>query len=553
MRSLWRTLPQDPERAARLAERLRLHPVTGQLLLNRAVHSQEAAARFLQPALAQLEDPWTLAGMEPAARRIRHAIAGQEPVVVFGDSDVDGLTAGVILYEVLREEGAPVRAIQSNRVTDGYGLPGALVQRLCRSSTKLLILVDCGTNQPEDIRRLSAHGIDTIIVDHHVPLGEPARPHALINPHCAGGGAGRGLSSAGLAFKLAQALLEGSDPERLARHLDLAALGTLADCCPLLGDARILVTAGLPRIVHSHRAGLRRLCQATRTEKPDPEHVIRRLIPRLNASGRLGDARAVWHLLLGRGEDGRLEAWLEASAGAHATTKQLHREVVGQAEAQLSRLHFRDQFVMVIGRSGWPQGLMGALAARLAQRYGRPAITLALGQRHGVGSGRSIPRFNLFEALRACQGLLVRFGGHAQACGLTVERQALDRFREAVNEHGRRVLGRDGLLPTRMVDVELPLSGLARRWVEETQRFAPFGQGNPRPTAAIRRVAVEVKSPRRAELVDGSTRLAARGPFEAVEAGTRYDVLASPSLENGRLLLTVSDLRAIQATTSPGG
>jgi len=550
MQSIWRTWPQDPERAAQLAQGLRLHPVTGQLLLNRTVASREEAARFIEPALARLEEPWALSGMEGTVHRIRQAIARQEPVVIFGDSDVDGLTASVILYEVLKGEGASVRAIQSNRLTDGYGLPASLVQRLCRSSTKLLILVDCGTNQSEDVQRLADHSIDTIVVDHHVPLAAPARPHALINPYC--GGAGRGLSSAGLAFKVAHALLGGTDPERIAPYLDLAALGTLADCCPLLGDARILVTAGLPRIVRSHRAGLRRLCDATRTGEPEPEQVIRRLIPRLNASGRLGDAGAVWHLLLS-GESARLEEWLGAVADAHATTKQLRREVMGQAEAQVSRLHFRDQFVMVVGRAGWPQGLMGPLAAQLAQRYGRPAIAIALGERHGIGSGRSIPRFNLFEALKACQDLLVRFGGHAQACGLTVERKALDRFHEVVNEHGRQVLGREGLLPSRMVDLDLPLSGLAQRWVEEVQRLAPFGQGNPRPTIAIRRVTVEVKSPRRADLFDGTLRVSARGTFEALAAGACYDVLASPSLDDGELVLTVSDVKVSQPPVSARG
>lgn len=543
MHAIWRIQPADPPRAGRLADELGVDPITAQLLLNRGVQDRAQGKRFLDPRVESLGDPLELPGMERAVRRLRRAIAAREPIVIFGDSDADGLTAGVILYETLRDQGAAVRARQSNRITDGYGLPRSFVQRLCRSSTKLLLLVDCGTNQPEDVRRLAACGIDTIIVDHHVPLNACAKPAALLNPHCDGGGvAWRGLSSAGLAFKLAQALLGQDRDERLAEHLDLAALGTLADCSPLIGEARILVAEGLPRIVESRRPGLRRLCEATKVSHPDPDHVVKRLVPRLNASGRLGDAAAVWTLLL-RKAGGEIERWMAAAEAAHATTKQLHRRTIAEAEEQVNRLHFRDQFVMVVSRSGWPQGLMGPLASRLAERYGRPAIAIAMHEHHGVGSGRSIPVFNLLAALQACQELLVRFGGHAQACGLTLDRKQLEPFRAFVNQEARRSLGYHGLLQARTADCELPLAGVARRWVEEAERFAPFGYGNPRPTVIIRGLAIEAHSPRRATLSDGTTRVAAAGRFAGLAAGGRYDVVASPAMRDGELALTVSDVR----------
>ena len=543
MHAIWRVHPPDPRRAGALAQALRIHPLTAQLLLNRKLESPEEAARFLRPALDDLGPPWALPDMARAVERLERAIARREPVLIFGDSDVDGLSASVILYEALQERGASVRARQSNRILDGYGLPRHLVTQLARSTaTKLLILVDCGTNQGEEIRELAACGIETIVVDHHVPLGERAKPHALVNPHC-GQGAGRGLCSAGLAFRMAQALLGPEDPARAVASLDLAALGTLADCSPLVGESRLIVSAGLERIVRSARPGLARLCEATQTDEPVPDRIVRRLVPRLNASGRLGDAAAVWHLLR-RDDDGRLAERLASADAAHATTKQLHRRFIAEAQEQVNRMHFRDQFVMVVGRSGWHQGLMGPLASRLAERYGRPAIAIAMDGPHCTGSARSVPHLNLFALLEACQDLLVRFGGHAQACGLTVARQHIDRFRELVNQEAERTFGREGLVQTRTVDLELALADVAPGWVGETERFAPFGPANPRPTVAIRRLAIEARSPRMARLSDGTTQVAARGPFATVAGGGRYDVVATPTLANGDVVLAVSEVRA---------
>lgn len=547
MSARWEVQAADPVRAQRLAHALRVHPITAQLLLNRGMDSEPAARRFLHPTLRALDDPAAIPDLDRAVARLRLAIARREPIVLFSDSDVDGLTASVILFEALRACGADVRAIPSNRIDDGYGLPSVLVEELTTSRARLLVLVDCGTNQAEEVARLGRAGVETIIVDHHVPLERWAQPVALVNPHC-GDGAGRELCSAGLALKLAQALLEAG--ARVEAWLDLAALGTLADCSRLIGDSRVLVAEGLPRIVRSHRPGLARLCEATGTSLPDPEHVVRRLIPRLNASGRLGDARAIWELLREEPE-GSLDAWLEASEEAHDTTKALHRRILAEAQEQVGRMHFRDAYVVVVSRRGWHQGLMGPVASQLANRYGRPAIALAMGERQGVGSGRSVPMLNLLEALRACEGLLVRFGGHAQACGLTVEGQRVEEFRALVNEQAKRLLGPQGLVRTQVVDVELPLEALQGGWVEEVERLAPFGYGNPRPTMLVRGVTLEVVSSRVATLSRGRVTLTARGSFAMLVSGGHYDVVGSPVTQAGVLALSVSDARASTEPAAP--
>ena len=541
MRAEWRVARAEPEAAQALARALGLHPLTGQLLINRGVREPAQAARFLQPTADTLSDPGDIPGLMRAADRLRAAIQQREPIVLFGDSDVDGLTASAILYEVLQELGGQVTAVQSNRLADGYGLPSSLVRRLGRGAPALLLLVDCGTNQADEIHGLAGRGIQTVVVDHHVPLRGAAAPFALVNPH-ATGGPGQELCSAGLAFKLAQALLQEQRPERLLAFVDLAALGTLADCSRLVGDNRVFVREGLPRIVDSRRRGLRRLCEATATRAADPDQVIRRLIPRLNAGGRLGESANIWRLLL-EAQDERMEAWATAAESAHGEVKQLHRQTLAEAFEQVSRLHFKDQHVLVVSRAGWPPGVMGPVAAQLAQQYGRPAIAIAMGDAQGVGSGRSIPLFNLLAAVQACEQWLVRFGGHAQACGMTVDRRHLDAFHAQLNDQAHGALGQPGRRPARIIDLELTLAGLEPGWIGETERFKPFGAGNPKPTVLIRQVRIEPASARTGMVTDGQIRCAARGEFRDVALGARYDVLASPAVTKG-LELLVSDARA---------
>ena len=542
MQATWCTHPADSRTAGELAHAVGIHPITAQLLLNRGIRTAQDAMRFLTPGLETLEEPTTLPGLARSVARLRRAIAKREPILIFGDSDVDGLSASVILFEALRELGAMVQIKLSNRVADGYGIPQALIRQICRSSTQLVILVDCGTNQSQAVRLLATHGIDTIIVDHHVPLDAPARPAVLVNPHCQQASRWRELSSAGLAFKVVQALLGNIADERPSAYLDVAALGILADYSPMVGESRAIVAAGLQHIVRSDRPGLRRLCEATRTSKPVPDQIIRRLVPKLNASGRLGDPIAIWNLLL-REPDGDLDTSMAAAEQAHATTKQLHRDVLGEACEQVNRLNFKDHYVLVVSRSGWHQGVMGPLASQLAERYGRPTIALAMDEQCGIGSGRSIPVFNLLQALQACQDLLMSFGGHAQACGLTLERKRLEQFRALVNQYAEVSVGRQGLLKTRAIDLELPLSEIQPQWVEETERFAPFGNGNQRPTVVIRRLTIDARSPRTAILSDGTTRVFSRGQFPDEVLGGRYDVVASPAVVEGQLMLAVSDVK----------
>lgn len=543
-RSAWDVRPADPRRVEILTARCGCDPLIGQLLLNRGLSDPAEVEVFLAPTLDRLEDPFRLSEMDRAVLRIRHAITAQEPMVIFGDSDVDGLTASAILAETLTSLGARVSVRVSNRIADGYGFPATLIPQLVRAGIRLVIVVDCGTNQPDEIRQLTEQDIATIVLDHHVPLERVAEPLVLVNPH-RHSGTGRELCSAGLAFNLIRALCPG-EAGRIDRALDLAALGTLADCAPLVGENRILVACGLERIWKTSRPGLQRLCEAVQVTAPTSEQILRRLVPRLNAVGRLGDASVVCELLMASSATviDRLAARL---GEAHATTKSLHRRILAEAQAQVDRIHFKDQAVMVIGRQGWHPGLMGPIAAQFVEQYARPTIAIALDERVGIGSGRSPAGVNLLEALQACHGMLLRYGGHPQACGLMIQSQHVEQFREQINRHIRDSLRGERLEHTLRIDAEATLGDLTCGVASMLERFKPFGPGNPRPLWLVRNVAMDLDAPRGCWLTDGQTRVRLRGRRGGLVPTERYDVVVSLALTEEDLTLSLCDARLCSA------
>jgi single-stranded-DNA-specific exonuclease len=314
----------------------------------------------------------------------------------------------------------------------------------------------------------------------------------------------------------------------------------------------MIVSLGLAHIAGTRRPGMRKLCEAAGLSSAEPEAVIRKLVPKVNASGRLGDVSSMWRLMLEEC-DGRLDEDVAAVETAHGTTRELHRHMLAEAQEQVNRLHFKDHHVLIVHRTGWHQGLMGPLASQLSQRYGRPAIALAMGEEQGTGSGRSNGFVNLFAMLKECRELLVRFGGHAQACGLTVQRKDLDRFCEALNERARAAgQGREAARGARTVDLELGLGDLERGWVGELAKLSPFGQGNPKPTVLVRSVTVRSHSARTGAIADGAARVAVRGRVPSVDPEGCYDVVASPGLAAGELVLTLGEVRVSEAPPEPG-
>jgi single-stranded-DNA-specific exonuclease len=479
----WVIARPEPAQSERLARALRLPVALAQLLLNRGYRDLESARKFLNPQLRQLRDPFELPDMERAVDRVRAAIAGGQRILIYGDYDVDGISASALLKRLLSAAGACVRNFLPHRIDEGYGLSeDGLARCLRQHKPDLLIAVDCGTSSVSEISNLKSRGIDVIVLDHHEPPERLPDCAALVNPKRHPDG--EPLASVGVAFKFAHALLKRdrklAGQIDLREHLDLVATGTVADIVPLRGENRILVKAGLDRLPATRKPGLRALIElAAVPEKVTPYHIGFRIGPRLNAAGRLADAMAALELLLT--EDTGRAAELAALLDRHnAQRQQIEERIVEEAFAAARQCE--GDRVLVLANEAWHPGVIGIVASRVAAEFYRPSVIIGA---DGKGSCRSISGFSIVEALRHCAKLLEKFGGHEMAAGLNVKPGNVGRLRRALNEYAGRVLGEEDLLPRVTVDATVQLGELDEEFFRALQRFEPCGVDNPAPVFAV--------------------------------------------------------------------
>lgn len=491
----WSLQPAQPLLAEQLAARLRLSPLLAQCLLNRGFSEPEALADFLEPRLKSLADPFRLPAMDLAVERLLRARAEREPVVVFGDYDVDGVCSTALLLETFARLGIPAASYLPHRMDEGYGLSqGAVETCLQRHPARLLVAVDCGSTAVATIAGLRDRGVDTVVLDHHQCSDPRPAAVALVNPQAVEGPTTLGappfaeLCSAGVAFKLAHALVKRGRELGLAEAadfdvrplLDLVALATIADIVPLTGENRILVSAGLARLNASQRPGLLALREvAGCPARLGAYEVGFQLGPRLNAAGRLETAEESLRLLHAATLDEALP--LAHSLDARNRERQaIERQMAEQAiGAVRTRFNPETDFVIVEGRLLWHIGVVGIVASRVLKEFHRPTLIVGGDGDTWRGSGRSIEGFDLAAALRQCDDLLIRHGGHAMAAGVTVHPDRLDALRERLNTLARQSLARDQLQPALRLDAEVPLGELTLDRIVELDRLRPFGQANP--------------------------------------------------------------------------
>ncbi len=502
MRFRWSVAPANPVLAGHLAQQCRISPLFAQCLINRGLRDAAGVVTFLEPRLRALSDPFLLPGMGTAVDRLFHARARNEKVTIFGDYDVDGVTSTTLLLEFLRALGWQVQAYIPDRFDEGYGLSMEAVENCLKlHPAQLLLAVDCGSTSVQSIAQLKEQGVDVIVLDHH-QISDPApAAAALVNPRLLGAtGASPGgtqppaaplvqdLCSAGLAFKLAHALLKrareqglpGAMDFDLRGCLDLVALGTVADLVPLLGENRILVAAGLERLSQTKRPGLIALKEVSRCpERLGPIDVGFQLAPRLNAAGRVETALDALNLLMA--SDAVEAASLAQKLDAHNRERQrLERSIAEEAmEAVKARFNPDQDYVIVEGQDLWHVGVVGIVASRVLQQFYRPTIIVGSDGVSLRGSGRSIQGFDLAAALRECGDLLLRHGGHAMAAGLSLSPQNLEAFRTRLNEVARSRLKAEDLQRVLRVDSEAALGEVTVAQVEAWEKVGPCGQGNP--------------------------------------------------------------------------
>jgi single-stranded-DNA-specific exonuclease len=510
MKFSWSLAPSQPLLAGRLASALAVPPLLAQCLLNRGLSEVPSIEHFLAPRLKNLSNPFLLPDMEKAVERLFRARAETETVVVFGDYDVDGVTATALLLEVLRPLGWRVEFYLPNRMEEGYGLSTDAVENCLRKfKTSLLLAVDCGSTSCETIASLRAQGVDVIVLDHHQISNPAPEAVALVNPRAALRPGGNGsseapalphaeLCSAGLAFKLAHALvkrgrelnLPGMAGFDLKPLLDLVALGTIADLVPLGGENRILAWAGLHQLNQTQRPGIVALKKAAQiTGKIGVYEVGFQLGPRLNAAGRLENAEESLWLLLAESLEKAMPLANRLDLRNRERQK-IEKTIVEEALGVLrAKFDPNNHFVIVEGQAPWHIGVVGIVASRVLQEFYRPTIIIGGENGEMRGSGRSIAGFDLAAALRECGHLLVRHGGHAMAAGLSILPDNIELLREKLNEVARRTLKPHDLQPTLRLDAEVGLDEMGFETLYALERLKPHGHGNPTTQFCARNVS----------------------------------------------------------------
>lgn len=498
MQKLWRVLPHDSHRVESLIRNAKLPPVVAQLLVARGVYDASDAKLFLDSKLVGLRDPMELPGVTKAVELITAAIVEKKAITIYGDFDADGMTGSAILVNGLRLLGADVNYFIPNRLEDGYGLNSDAIEKLHRRGRQLLITVDCGITSVEHAKLCRKLGMTLIITDHHRMAEQLPDADAIVHPRLPGSQYPFGeLCGAGVAFKLAWALCQQAcgakkvtDPMRdfLMQSIALAAIGTVADMVPLLDENRILVHHGLRALRANPLPGLIELMKLTKTDKKsslNSEDIGFAIAPRLNAAGRLGQAQLAVELMTAPAGD-RAKALAEYIDQLNVSRDSLQRsvQIAASKNAKTDFDPEADPAIVVAG-VGWHQGVIGVVAGRMAEKYGKPVIVLSLdatSSRPAVGSGRAgHPEIDIHSALQECSDRLVRFGGHGAAAGLTIEESQIDHFRsdffEAISKQSSEIETVQEVL----IDAQTPLGQLNLQTVTQIEQLSPFGQGNPRP------------------------------------------------------------------------
>lgn len=500
-RRIWRIHEPDLSQVTRLATDINVSTIIAQLLVNRGLSEPAAANRFLSSSLADIHDPFLLLGVDRAVERLVAAYSKGEVVCVYGDYDVDGVSSVALLISFFRTIGLDCFYHIPKRLEDGYGLSSEGVETAARRGAKVIVTVDCGITAGKESILCASLGIDLIITDHHAPGDIIPRAYAVVNPHQPGCPFPcKSLAGVGVAFNLLIALRSrlrdegvfvGSGEPDLRHYLDLVALGTVADIVPLLDENRIFVKYGLAELSQSSRVGILALKRVAGVDGPVGCGAVGfRLAPRLNAAGRLADASLGVELLLSSDPDTAddIASLLDAS---NAERQALEQEILSDVVRRIKdEPLLENRKSIVLASSEWHPGIIGIVASRIVDIFHRPTVLIALDGGNGRGSGRSIPKFNLHDALHACSEHLLKFGGHKYAAGLSIDESTLEAFVERFDEIARGVLADSDLTPELKIDGELSDDEITLDLANEIEGLSPFGMGNPEPVFMTRGAAI---------------------------------------------------------------
>ncbi|MCX6601100.1 MAG: single-stranded-DNA-specific exonuclease RecJ [bacterium] len=522
MQPKWELVESRPhEEIERLSRESRIPYTIARILINRGIETPEQVERFFNPSNTHLHDPFLMRDMEPAVERIVKALGRRERIAIYGDYDVDGITAASMLYLFLKDLGGDVVPYIPNRQNEGYGISETGILELGKGGAGLIVSVDCGITSIAEARIARAHGIDLIISDHHEPGDLLPEALALCDPKREGCEYPfKELSGVGVAYKIAQGIAQrlNLEAEYTEKYMDLVALGSAADIVPLVDENRVFVKLGLEKINNQPEVGLASLIETAgiKAGKIEVGDIVFGIAPRINAVGRLGSALRAVKLLTTRDRSFSREV-----AGVleeeNRRRKDIDNTTLEEALAEIERtMDPFDARSIVLSREGWHPGVIGIVASRLIERYYRPTVMITIENGQGKGSARAIAKFDIYQALKACSDLLLQFGGHKYAAGLTIAAENIPAFKERFEQVCREIIPEEDLVPKIKIESEISLDEITGEVVGSLKRFAPFGPKNNRPNFFSRGLEV-LDVPR----IVGSNHL----KFRAGQGGVSFDAI----------------------------
>ena len=469
-----------------LSKSLNVPPIIAKILWKRGVADTESARKFFRPSIDRLYDPFIMAGMTEAVDRLRRAVLSDEKVLIYGDYDVDGITSVSFLYLLLKEIGVDVSYYIPDRQEEGYGLSPVGIEEAKKRGVTLIVTVDCGVTGHEEVDLANKTGIEVIVSDHHEP--GPTLPNAVAvldpkRPDCAY--PFKELAGCGVAYKLGQGLLTrmNIDLSILESYIELVAIGTSADIVPLVDENRIFVKSGLQRLNDTESMGLKALLTASGLygKEIGTGQIVFIIAPRINAVGRMGDAERAVKLLTSNDEqEAREIAAILEDENRHR--KSVDEETFNEAMVIANELFDKDTTKsLVLHQHGWHSGVIGIVASRVVEKFYRPTVLITIEDGIGKGSARSISGYDLYEAMKNCEDLLIGYGGHKYAAGLSIEEEKIPEFAERFEEIARNKLDGELLIPTLSIDAMIQLDDIDASFIKLLKLFAPFGPNNMRP------------------------------------------------------------------------
>ncbi len=563
MRKRWTIQQHGYEAVKSLANEIKVSPIIAALLISRGYETAEKAFAFLNPSFEHLHEPYLLKDMEKAVKRILQAVENQEKILVWGDYDVDGTTGTVVVRKALELLGAKSGFHIPHRFTEGYGVNIPMLEKAKERGYSLIISVDCGIRSFEPIRWAKENGLDFIATDHHLPDDAHGLPdaYAVVNPNQAGDNyPDKNLAGVGVAFKLAHALLREKDKEKFVRgFLKVVAIGTIADVMSLTGENRAIVSLGLKDLPKAVNYGLKALMEvADCTNEMTSYDIGFRVAPRINAAGRMDEARAVVDLLETTDFD-EARRLAETLNSRNRERQQIQQKITELAILETQNLTDK-KFVVVAGEN-WHRGVIGLAASRIADKLYRPTIVLSIEDGYAHGSARSISNYHLLNGLDSCAALFEQYGGHAAAAGMKIKRENIGLLQEKLNEHAIANLSEEDLIPELKIDAAIQSKTLNLDLVQDLKRFEPFGMGNPKPRFVTKDLIlthepfVMKEKHLKLKLSDADNRLFEAVWWDGVEKSkgqtlkpkTRIELAYTPEANtwngNTRLQLVVEDLR----------